>query len=75
VIGKTNETGVMQMKKLNHKITREYRVSSKELIEAFGIKGAIETVGVWSSRSPDQIATGETPDSDMWIIRTNEDIE
>jgi len=32
-------------------------------------------VGVWSSRSPDQIATGETPDSDMWIIRTNEDIE
>ena len=53
-------------------IERRYIISSKKIRELFELKGDIIHVGLWSGRSPNDVAEGKSPDSDTWEIHTKE---
>lgn len=64
---------LLQMKKGKIiKVSRRYIVSGKELRELYNIKGEITHVGLWSGRSPNEIAHGVDPDTDTFEIVTKE---
>jgi hypothetical protein len=53
-------------------IDRNYKITSRELRKALDLKGEIINIGLWSSRSPNDIEKGVSPDNDEWEIKTQE---
>ena len=60
------------MKIQNKTISRSYTISQKELKKKLGLKGDIQSIGLWSGLSPHQEEQRESHDKDEWEIVTHE---
>ncbi len=53
-------------------INRDYKITSKELKDALGIKGDIITISLFSGLSPNDKEKGISHNKDIWDILTEE---
>ena len=60
------------MKIQNKIISRSYTISQKELKKKLGLKGDIQSIGLWSGLNPHQEEQGESHNKDEWEIVTHE---
>lgn len=60
------------MKKGEVIITREYIVSVKELRKIYGLKGQLKNIDLYSGRSLQEEEDGKNPDTDLYVITTEE---
>lgn len=60
------------MKCQNTVTSRSYIISQKELKKKLGIKGDIQSMGLWEGLSPDEEEEGKSHDKDKYEIVTHE---